>query len=70
MSVEKVLDWNIEASIGADGSVLEDVLGLSVEELLAVLVAKGSDMISHAGRGKLLVERDLLELHVMDTSRS
>lgn len=70
MSVEEVLDWDVMVAIGADGSVLEDVFGLSIEELLAVLVTKSFNMILNAGRGELLLQRDLLKLHVVDTSSS
>lgn len=70
LSVEEVLNRNIKASIGMNRGVSEDILGLGIEELLAVLVTKSSNMFLNRGRGKLLVERNLLKLHVVDTSGS
>ena len=66
LSVQKVLHGNIEAAICVDGGISEDVLGLRRHELLAILLTKSSDMVPHAGSLELLVERDLLQLHVMD----
>lgn len=70
LSVEEVLNGNIEAAILVDRSVFEDVFSLSVEELLAVLVAKSSGVLLDTGRCELLFKRHLLKLHVMDTSCS
>ena len=68
LCIEEVLDRDVKATIDIDGGVLEDVLSLSVHELLTVLVAKGLNMVPNACGLELLVERDLLKLHVMDTS--
>ena len=68
LCIEEVLNRDIVVIIDVDSGVLEDVFCLGVHELLAVLVTEGPDMVPDACGLKLLVERDLLKLHVMDTS--
>lgn len=67
MSIEEVLDRDIETIIRVNGGISENVL-VWRHELLAVFVTKSSDMIPHASSSELLVKRDLLQLHAVDAS--
>jgi hypothetical protein len=48
-----------------DGSVLEDVLSRTTHELLGILVAQSLHVVGDGSSLELLVERDLLELHLV-----
>jgi hypothetical protein len=56
----------VGALLQIDRSVAENVFRRATKELLRVLVPESVDVVIDARSGELLLEGDLLELHLMD----